>query len=140
VSEAQRLDGEVTESQTVSLRVPSHGHGKLMPPWPKGVSQNPGGIPRKPYAEAHRKLADLKLSTLRRMVPGDLTVAEAEARRLKLESARGNVRAAIESADRTEGKVPLSLTGADGSPLIPDRSPLEDEAARLVAAIRERIT
>lgn len=113
-------------------------NGGWLKPFPKGKSGNPGGVPRKPYNEAHRYLADLKLSTLRRMVPGDLTVAQAEARRVKMASTRGNIRAAIESADRTEGKVPLQLTGADGDPLIPQRASLAEEAIRLLEAVRGR--
>ncbi len=110
-----------------------------MPPWPKGVSANPGGVPRL-YSEAHRKLAGMSYDEVRRMVLGKLPMAEVEARRVKLRSAKGDIRAAIESADRTEGKVPLSLTGADGAPLIPSRDPLAEEAAMLLAAIRERVT
>ncbi len=117
--------------------VPGRNGGWLRP-FPKGVSGNPGGVPRV-YSDAHRRLAGLKVRTLRRMVPSELTVAEAEARRLKLASLRGNVRAAIESADRTEGKVPLAITGADGTPLVPDRAPLIEEATQLLAEIRARL-
>jgi hypothetical protein len=94
---------------------------------------------RKPYGEANRKFADLKLSTLRRMIPNELTVAEATARRLSLSAVRGNVRAAIESADRTEGKVPLALTGAEGAPLIPQQPVnLEISLTNILAAIESR--
>ena len=80
----------------------------------------------------------MKLSTLRRMVPAELTVAEAEARRVKMAAVRGNIRAAIESADRTEGKVPIALTGADGQALIPPRESIAEEAARFLALIAAR--
>lgn len=46
--------------------------------------------------------------------------------------------AAKEIADRVEGKVALPLTGVDGSPLIPARESLAEEALRLLEAVRRR--
>jgi hypothetical protein len=87
-------------------------------PWPKGVSGNPGGRPkRKPIEEA--LLAALK--------PAE---AQAVAQALIRQAKRGNVRAFDSLADRVDGKVPQALTGDDGGPLM--------IAARLTLA-RERL-
>ncbi len=70
-------------------------------PWPKGVSGNPGGRPRRTaLTEALREL-------LAAHVPGDpegRTHAEAIAEALVKRAQRGDVQAAREVADRTEGR------------------------------------
>lgn len=94
------------------------GRTQNLKPWPKGVSGNPGGRPkRKPIEEA--LLAALK--------PAE---AQAVAQALIRQAKRGNVRAFDSLADRVDGKVPQALTGDDGGPLM--------IAARLTLA-RERL-
>lgn len=74
-------------------------------PFPKGVSGNPGGRPKSAtLSEAIRaKLAEI--------APGksEQTVAEVIAAALCFQAAKGNVLAAKEIADRTEGKARQSV-------------------------------
>jgi hypothetical protein len=73
----------------------------LRPPWPKGVSGNPGGRPRKqPITEAHFEVAT-------QQVPGDprgRTYAQAAAERQFRAALKGGTPAIREIADRIEGK------------------------------------
>lgn len=74
----------------------------LRPPWPKGISPNPGGRPkRKPITEAYEEL---------------LTPVEARkvAKAMLSQAKRGNVKAAVEVTDRVEGK--LSYDEPDRTP------------------------
>ncbi len=85
-------------------------------PWPKGISGNPGGRPRK------TPLTDVCRELLGKPVPNDRsgrTYAEAIAERLAKKALAGDVRAAREIADRAEGKArqAMELTGQDGGPL-----------------------
>ena len=70
-------------------------------PWPKGVSGNPGGRPRKqPITEAYLEVAA-------RTVPGDSqgrTYAQAAAERQFRAALKGSTSAIREIADRLEGK------------------------------------
>ena len=85
--------------------------------WKPGESGNPAG---RPPSEA--ALSDDLRSRLAEKVPGDKqhrTYAQKIACRLVEAALRGSVSAAALIADRVEGKPPQSLTGANGSPLIP---------------------
>lgn len=65
------------------------------------LSRNPGGRPKK------AALTDALIAVLGERVPEDKkrrTFAEAIARRLAIDAANGNLRAAVEIFDRTEGK------------------------------------
>jgi hypothetical protein len=87
-------------------------------PFQPGQSGNPGGRPKKtPYADAHRQIAETALKDIA-IKPGD-TVAVAQAKKLALQGAKGDVRSAQECANRTEGRVAenISLGNADGQPL-----------------------
>jgi hypothetical protein len=81
----------------------------LRPPWPKGVSGNPGGRPkRQPVSEALARLAD-------QLFPGDKrgrTYAEVAADRqfcLAASTKKGSTSAFSEIADRIEGKPRQSI-------------------------------
>lgn len=102
----------------------------LRPPWPKGVSGNPGGRPkRKPITDAITEALDrLVVDHVKGEDYGKLpdrlktqksTVAELIADRLISASLgkSGSVHAAKEIMDRVEGKVPIPVMGVDGSPL-----------------------
>jgi hypothetical protein len=77
------------------------GRLQNLKPWPKGVSGNLGGRPKKtPLADACRELLD-------KPVPRDRTgrtYAEAIAEKLAKKALAGNIPAAREIADRAEGK------------------------------------
>ena len=77
------------------------GRVENLKPWPKGVSGNPGGRPRRqPLTEAY-----LKLATQR--VPGDhrgRTYADLTAERQFKAALKGSTAAAREIGDRLEGK------------------------------------
>lgn len=94
------------------------GRTQNLKPWPKGVSGNPGGRPkRKPIEEA----------LLAALTPAE---AQAVAKALIWQAKRGNVRAFDSLADRVDGKVPQAVMGDSGGPLT--------IAARLTLA-RERL-
>jgi len=82
------------------------GKKQNLKPWPKSVSGNPGGRPKKtPLADACREL-------LNKPVPRDRSgrsYAEAIAERLAKEALAGNIPAAREIADRAEGKARQSM-------------------------------
>ena len=68
-----------------------------------GQSGNPGGKPRRtPYADADRIVAGLPVATFHRS-PDD-TVAIATAKAIARKAVEGNIPAAVEAANRTEGK------------------------------------
>jgi hypothetical protein len=73
---------------------------KIGKQFPKGVSGNPNGRPKL------TRLTDALRQQLTEIAPGatEKTVAEQIARALIKEALRGNVQAAKEIADRTEGK------------------------------------
>lgn len=81
----------------------------------KGRSGNPGGRPKRtPYQDAYRKFADLPFSQLN--ISEHDTTAEATAKAVSRHAIyEGNIRAAIEARECTEGKIPLPLVnGEDG--------------------------
>jgi len=92
------------------------GRRQNLKPWPKGVSGNPGGRPKKtPLADACREL-------LNRPGPGDRSgrsYAEAIAEKLAKKALAGNIPAAREIADRAEGKArqAMELSGPGSGPL-----------------------
>ena len=119
------------EAQTVS-RPASQNSGKNsgrgkgrkgrienLKPWPKGVSGNPGGRPKtKVLSQAYR-------DQLEQVVPGDpqgSTFAEKIAEALATKALKGDVQAARELADRSEGKAQQSVairnTNDEGVPPI----------------------
>jgi hypothetical protein len=77
------------------------GRPENLKPWPKGVSGNPGGRPKRtPLADACREVLAL-------LVPDDAegrTYAEAIAHTLAQKALAGDIRAAQELADRAEGR------------------------------------
>lgn len=88
---------------TVKKHRPQNRH--LRPPWPKGVSGNPGGRPRKlPLTEALQRIVQ------------DPKEADKLARGITREAKNGSVKAFKEVADRTEGKVRthVEVTGPGG--------------------------
>lgn len=90
------------------------GKGGMIPPiehrFQKGNRANPGGRPKlTPFADAYRKFAKMSADRLEKMKDSDLTGAEAVARGIILAAKRGRTLAAVEAADRTEGKVPQAV-------------------------------
>jgi hypothetical protein len=92
------------------------GRTQNLKPWPKGVSGNPGGRPKKtPLADACREL-------LNKPAPGDKSgrsYAEAIAEKLAKKALAGNIPAAREIADRAEGKArqAMEVSGPEGGRL-----------------------
>lgn len=83
-------------------------------PWPKGVSGNPGGRPKR------TTLTDALRELLAAQVPGDpegRTHSDAIAEVLVKRALKGDVQAAREIADRTEGRPrqALAIEAADSS-------------------------
>jgi hypothetical protein len=111
--------------------------------WQKGQpSPNPGGRPRR------TKLTDAFRDILAEPFPRDKqgrTHAEMIARRVANETARGNLRALTEMADRTEGKVRTEnqLPGMDDQGLpsldIPDSGSARENLRVLTERLRLRI-
>jgi Family of unknown function (DUF5681) len=86
---------------------------KNLKPFPKGKSGNPGGRPRR------TPLTDAYLEQLEQPYPRDRagrTYAEVIAQGLARKAARGDVRAAQEMADRTEGRVGIAVPCTELSP------------------------
>src|ERR1700685_4156371 len=105
------------------------GRIENLKPWPKGVSGNLSGRPKS------KRLSDAYRHQLEQLVPGDpegRTWAELIAQAQIRTAARGNVPAARELADRTEGKAAqhLEVTGNDGGPV---------EAGSAVAKLLEKL-
>lgn len=104
------------------------GKGRIenLKPWKPGQSGNPSGRPRedKPYTEAHKIVARMKLKDLLEIVGGkpktkrdwNDTVAMASAKAAALKASAGDIRALTAVSDRTDDK-PLQgirLEGPDG--------------------------
>lgn len=119
--------------------MPGRNGGTLL----RGYPDSPGRPKKDHYSKAYERDA-------RRTVPPEVkkalkplgfrgkTWADAVSFGQHLAGANGDTPAAKELADRVEGKVAQPITGADGSPLIPEPASLADEAARLLAAIAGR--
>ena len=92
------------------------GRTQNLKPWPKGISGNPGGRPKKtPLSDACRELLD-------KPVPRDRSgrsYAEAIAEKLAKKALAGNIPAAREIADRAEGKArqAMEVSGPEGRAL-----------------------
>jgi hypothetical protein len=85
--------------------------------WQPGQSGNPAGRPPSPAV-----LSDALRAKLAEQYPGDRrhrTYAEKLAARLIESALRGSVSAMALICERVEGKSPLAVTGAGGSPLLP---------------------
>jgi hypothetical protein len=108
--------------------------------WRKGqASPNPSGRPKKTLlTEAYR-------SVLGETFPGDKnerTFAEVIAFRIAISAARGDLRAALELADRTEGRVRSEneVRRTLGDPTLPSAPEKDAESATLrLIALTERI-
>lgn len=82
-------------------------------PFPKGVSGNPGGRPRrKPLTDALSELLDEPYPK----DPAGRTYVQVIAGSLAAKAARGDVRAAQEIGDRTEGRVAMAESPAELPP------------------------
>ena len=94
-------------------------------PWPKGVSGNPGGRPKKKpiTQELERRLAEDAPHA------GGKTWATIIAEALLKQAAKGDVRAIAELANRVEGK-PVQTITADESDL---------NLAEIIAEARKRV-
>lgn len=112
--------------------------------WPKGVSGNPGGrVKEKPITEAYRRIQrrtvpieverledgsqQIKIPALDEyfselIEKGRISVGELTALQVSIAANKGDLKAAIEVTDRTEGKVPQGIVGKDeDTPLIPEK-------------------
>lgn len=117
VSQARVVAGESTGQKRRGEPHPEN----LGPPWPKGVSGNPGGrTNRTPFADAYRKFARMSGKQLESLDTRKLTGAELVALAQLKAAMGGKTPPAVEAADRAEGKVPLALSGHDGGALFPD--------------------
>jgi Family of unknown function (DUF5681) len=93
------------------VEVETVGIGRIenLKPWAKGVSGNPGGRPKRlPLSDALRELLD-------QTCPDDdagRTYAQVIAETLLRAACRGDIRAAREIADRTEGRPPQGVVFA----------------------------
>lgn len=107
-----------------------------------GQSGNPFGRPRKitKYHEAlpDRELPDVIRQQLKPLGFKGKTWGAAYAFGAGVQAIKGDIPALKEITDRVEGKVAQPITGADGSPLIPERASLVDEAARLLELVAGR--
>ena len=113
------------------------GRMQNLKPWPKGVSGNPGGRPKKtPLADACRELLD-------KPVPGDRSgrsYAEAIAEKLAKKALAGNIPAAREIADRAEGKArqAMEVSGPEGGAL-DYRNMTDEELDKRIAELTEKL-
>jgi Family of unknown function (DUF5681) len=68
-----------------------------------GQSANPNGRPpRTPYADAHRRVAELSVAELENSPDDSVVIRSAKA--VARDAMKGNIPAAVEAANRTEGK------------------------------------
>jgi hypothetical protein len=129
-------------SEAAQNTVENTGRRNLRPPWRKGQSGNPGGRPKK-ITTAHDALAGRTLpeairNQLKALGFTGKTWAQAYAFGAGVQAIKGDIPALKEITDRVEGKVAQPITGADGTPLIPERASLADEAARLLELVAGR--
>jgi hypothetical protein len=83
-----------------------NGAPQNLKPFPKGLSGNPGGRPKKtPLSDACRELLNKPATD----DPAGRTNAELIAERLVAKAVAGDIRAAQELADRAEGKARQSI-------------------------------
>jgi Family of unknown function (DUF5681) len=105
--------------------------------WQPGQSGNPNGRPPSPAV-----LSDALRAKLSEQYPGDRkhrTYAEKLAARLIESALRGSVSAIALIYERTEGKAPQSLTGPNGSPLLPTIVTRETLTATIHSLVSEII-
>jgi len=110
------------------------GNVQNLKPWPKGVSGNPGGRPR-------RKLISDELERLlEQEAPGSSgkTWACAIAETLLKQAAKGNVRAIVELANRLEG-TPRQSVDVALSPSEYVRSLSDEEVAQRIAELTDEV-
>lgn len=99
------MDTENTEYN--SGPVPAH---RGLRPWPKGVSGNPGGRPKKlPVSEAYRKLLEARSNGGKITLPEDATNADVMAVGQFLAAFNGSANSAREMREAVEGRSPLRL-------------------------------
>ena len=116
------------------------GKGRVenLHPFKPGKSGNPGGRPK------GIKLSIAYEHILGEEVPGDpqnRTYAELIALAQAREAMKGKTQAAIEMADRTEGKVRTSMeiTGAGGMPLLPGSESIAGESDEALAQRKQKL-
>lgn len=86
-----------------------------------GRSANPGGRPRRtPYADAHRAVAELLVADLRSSTADSVAMGIAKA--VAREAMKGKIAAAVEAANRTEGR-PREIGESD------EQNPVEKQDA-----------
>jgi Family of unknown function (DUF5681) len=110
------MDAEKPSSANSGKNSGRRGRIENLKPWPKGVSGNLSGRPKS------KRLSDAYRRQLEQLVPGDAegrTWAELIAQAQIRSAARGNVQAARELTDRTEGKASqhVEITGNDRGPV-----------------------
>jgi uncharacterized protein DUF5681 len=106
----------------------------LRPPWPKGVSGNPGGRPKKVISDAYEKLAD-------QLVPGDKqgrTFAQRLAEAQFRAAMKGRTDAAREITDRLEGKTVQRISGPDGGAIPHTIEGIDEYIMELVRSVQDQ--
>jgi hypothetical protein len=101
--------GGNTEENTGLCESRKRSLANLKPAWPKGISGNPSGRPRKPITDAYADIAEQKY-------PGDpkgRTYAQLAAEGQFNAAIKGKTDAAREIADRLEGKAVQAVVGDD---------------------------
>jgi Family of unknown function (DUF5681) len=106
---------------------PKRGNSDKIKPYQfkPGQSGNPGGRPKRPLSDAYRDLMD-------KIVPGDKekrTFAELIALAVAKEAIKGKTQAAIEIADRVEGKSMqgVQVSGPSGGAILESLTPEQNE-------------
>ncbi len=100
-------------------------------PWPKGVSGNPGGRPKK------LPITDVLREELEKRGKHNVMVSRSIARKLIDLALAGNIEAMHLIADRAEGKVPqrVEQSGPDGAPIQFDIPETRDALERRIAEL-----
>jgi|SRR5579862_923770 len=108
--------------------------------WQPGQSGNPGGRPRSLSARISDELRILLRSDCPTSTDGQQrTWAEVIALRLCLEAAKGNIHAATEIADRTEGRPPQAFTVGGGLEIEFDDEKIMERIRVLTDRVRTRM-